>query len=1135
MSPSRIPRPGGMGSPTINTSPLSQSTTTTSTTRPALGTLVHTSKNPFAQLNNNVNRNVSQNQQNHGSPTPSNGSGNLTVNGKGVPVNKRRIKPPSPDLNEDGSPILNSNGSSTRRPVPSSVGDTTKPRIPSNPGPGSGSGQGQHRSILRQPSTPALVSSSAHRSSPVAQSRPRALSSTSVSVNKPIIVHRNTNNSPNPQEVILSNQNDTKTKGGMIRSFGSQHKLSSLFFDSSSSPSLTTSQVQSNVPIHIRIRLKLIHRLGCLLNIDSIGISSKIDIPTLLARVDHAYDREKDRSLGNNNNVEVVALNGSTIPTTNTGSKGVFGMFKRLGGGNNTMRKSEENGSKVNSVTPQEGPAFGVPLSEAPPGSWCTSLIGGQKHELPLVVFTIIEEIYRRGMSQPGIFRLAGDGIRISHLTKVFNLPPLYGDSLPINQEPIHNLTGLVKRYIRDLPEPILDESLFPAFLAFCVGSDNTKETEKNEVDKPKNDKENEKHDNENEEEGNSNLNETSTGNDTSSAPTPMSSTLEHDLIKLPIEKRIIAAQILLKLLPPLQFSLFIYLLAFLGQLPLFPDNRLNIESISIIFGPAMCASRGKGISGLGPGPTNTSHNNSHSNNINNNNSSNNTFDSDSVSDLVSKSQNVLSWLLKNWSGISEKVLEDDESLSSSLSPNTDHNHGNLTEDLINGGSTKEKDKKMKKEKTIIDPRLLSPIDLRGSNSSNNDGGPMRGGKGSKSNDDSPNSSQSPINIQIPKSKSSLTLSSAIHSIESSLSSPTSPNIQTPHTHIQLGGGSGGTGGNLRKSSSSHTLKSKSSNSSFGMGMKTSTSSSSGFGIKSSPSSGGLLARALSSMSISSQAQGGGNNDDKYNTSGGGLSKGPKRSASFTSLSSLVKKVGKDHKHPPLPTRSLSDDRDNAHSTVNPQITTVLGSLHDLLVSKDKQIERDARELALLRHTLLEMDEKLQKATLSSPLPGPIGLNGCTCPIHPNATSSGSSGDTIVIGKEGTITSSVPAATAPEITITSTPSSSTIQMSESTCNVKNQNDNIGDEKQIRMKKEIMELQIQLKTALGGLENQRINLTKINDKNIILDSKLVTYQKEFSKLQVSLALEQARSVGLIEERDLARERLEKIKTTLFSVN
>jgi hypothetical protein len=57
------------------------------------------------------------------------------------------------------------------------------------------------------------------------------------------------------------------------------------------------------------------------------------------------------------------------------------------------------------------GPAFGVPLYEMPDNSWCTSLIGGQKHELPLVVFTVIEEIYRRGESNPFSFGPNGPSI----------------------------------------------------------------------------------------------------------------------------------------------------------------------------------------------------------------------------------------------------------------------------------------------------------------------------------------------------------------------------------------------------------------------------------------------------------------------------------------------------------------------------------------------------------------------------------------------------------------------------------------------------------------------------------------------------------------------------------------------------
>lgn len=42
------------------------------------------------------------------------------------------------------------------------------------------------------------------------------------------------------------------------------------------------------------------------------------------------------------------------------------------------------------------------------------------------------------------------------------------------------------------------------------------------------------------------------------------------------------------------------------------------------------------------------------------------------------------------------------------------------------------------------------------------------------------------------------------------------------------------------------------------------------------------------------------------------------------------------------------------------------------------------------------------------------------------------------------------------------------------------------------------------------------------------------EMEIGKLQMALAMEQGKVVALSEERDEARERLEKIKTTLFAV-
>ncbi|OCF43932.1 hypothetical protein I317_02202 [Kwoniella heveanensis CBS 569] len=1068
--------------------------------------------------------------QNQDSPTPSNGSTLTVSGGKGIPT-RRRPKPPSPDLDEgsgSGSPTLGAGGQK-RFASGAGAGDSpsTLPRPRLANGPGSGIGHGLptgaqgHRTILRQPSTPLLTADRDRRSpsGPVgATTRPRALSSASASAQRQIIVRKSPMQTPS-QAITQTATDGTRSAPGPIAGAGSGSGMRSLpsqkLFESS-----FLEHREPPVPPHIRVRLRLIHQLGVVLGIDAVGISGKIDIPGLLARVDQAYDRERftagSNCSGNSSSGAAMAYDAgggmSALPVPRgknglnggagasgggaSGAGGVLGLFRRLGKKGSGDDAAAATGG-FSPPTPPEGPAFGVSLSEAPPGSWCTSLIGGQKHELPLVVFTVVEEIYRRGMSQPGIFRLAGDGVRISSLTKVFNLPPLYGDSLPISGEPIHNLTGLVKRYVRDLPEPILDESLFPAFMAFCVGDQDEPQDPAAAGDDVKTKDSN---DNKDEQAGEPGAVEEANTKTTAS-----------------LSRKITAAQILLKLLPPLHFSLFIYLLAFLGQLPLFPDNRLNIESISIIFGPAMCAARNKGISGLGPTVSSSKNKDG--------------YDPEEVSELVGKSQSVLAWLLRNWGAISEKVLEEDEPTISGVAVGA-----GMSLAAGGGGEGKERDKgKSKKDKTVIDPRLLSPIDLRGSSDTARARKPDStvAGNAASSVISAPKvaaGESPPSAVAAPISRATSTNSSTTSSSPdmADLPSPASTIVRTPGPAPPAMG--------IRKSSSHSALKKSASSTGFhGLGLRSSPSSNTvlglsmggsgsgsgasggvGSGMKSSTSSGGgLFARALSSMSISSQAE---DRGGPGMGSGYGGVKGPKRSASFTSLSSLVKKVGKDHKSHPMPTRSMSDDTDNARPAVNPQITTVLGSLHDLLVNKDKQIERDARELALLRHTLLEMDEKLQRATLASPLPGPVGINGCTCPVHPNATSpmasSTSEGEGHAQGE------------MPEITITSTPSSSTLPISPS-LNMTNS-----------LNKEIIDLQTQLSTALAALETTRLSSRKQAERTLILEARISRAESEkrleVSKLEVALALEQARCVGLVEERDLARERLEKVKTTLFSV-
>ncbi|ORY80292.1 hypothetical protein BCR35DRAFT_93273 [Leucosporidium creatinivorum] len=237
---------------------------------------------------------------------------------------------------------------------------------------------------------------------------------------------------------------------------------------------------------------------------------------------------------------------------------------------------------------------FGVPLATVAEYGFVTSMIAGQRHDLPGVCFSTVEEIYRRGqgMNVPGLLHLAGEASRVAKLVAIFDTAPDYGEHHDLSIESIHNVTSLLKKYLRDLPEPILDQRLWRLYLAACVDSTNS------------------------------------------------------------LKCRIASAQIILRLLPTPNFSLLVYLVAFLSQMPLFPENRLTLESVSTIFGPAAMSPRmsasaptsklprifnGAGMHITGP-----------------------TESFESTGANVKKAQDGLLWLLTNWSSVADGLLEPD-------------------------------------------------------------------------------------------------------------------------------------------------------------------------------------------------------------------------------------------------------------------------------------------------------------------------------------------------------------------------------------------------------------------------------------------------------------------------------------------
>lgn len=102
------------------------------------------------------------------------------------------------------------------------------------------------------------------------------------------------------------------------------------------------------------------------------------------------------------------------------------------------------------------------------------------------------------------------------------------------------------------------------------------------------------------------------------------------------------SARTILRLLPPANFSLLVYLLAFLAQLSLVSPARLTVEQIAVIFGPAIFSARVNG-----------------SNDIPTTGSVFGTVEEiGSTKVTVKKAQDALEWLLLHWTEVSRHLLE---------------------------------------------------------------------------------------------------------------------------------------------------------------------------------------------------------------------------------------------------------------------------------------------------------------------------------------------------------------------------------------------------------------------------------------------------------------------------------------------
>lgn len=127
---------------------------------------------------------------------------------------------------------------------------------------------------------------------------------------------------------------------------------------------------------------------------------------------------------------------------------------------------------------------------------------------------------------------MLGDLPRTDVVQRQFETPPHFGDQVNLEEEATETVTELFKRYLRELPDPVFDSRLWPLFRNACI------------------------------------------------------------LSNAPLDKRVGAAQSILRLIPKRNFSLFIYLIAFFINLSQVDDSGLTNRDLGDIFGASLLAPR---------------------------------------------------------------------------------------------------------------------------------------------------------------------------------------------------------------------------------------------------------------------------------------------------------------------------------------------------------------------------------------------------------------------------------------------------------------------------------------------------------------------------------------------------------------
>ncbi|KAJ7600491.1 hypothetical protein C8J56DRAFT_1156850 [Mycena floridula] len=99
---------------------------------------------------------------------------------------------------------------------------------------------------------------------------------------------------------------------------------------------------------------------------------------------------------------------------------------------------------------------FGSPLRQVSMYACTTVLLGDYEHDLPILVFACVEELYRLGLSSSAYAFEDSPSARVIELQEAFDSSANYGFDVSLGNESEQDIYALLIRFFSLLPEPIL-------------------------------------------------------------------------------------------------------------------------------------------------------------------------------------------------------------------------------------------------------------------------------------------------------------------------------------------------------------------------------------------------------------------------------------------------------------------------------------------------------------------------------------------------------------------------------------------------------------------------------------------------------------------------------------------------------